>query len=106
MHCMCSANGIRADLAQSNATDLALVDKFAERFDRCLDGYIRIDTSHAKDIDFLLAIKDPNGVFDRSTDGFRRANRMPLRSQATFDTNDDFVGVFGVGVEVAADYVC
>ena len=97
------ADRVRADLAQADATDLALLNQFGQDVDRGVDGDVRVDPRTFENIDGLGSVQHLDGLLDRRADTFRAAIGARLHVVGTFDAEHDLVGVFWVLLEVVLD---
>jgi hypothetical protein len=99
-----SADCLGINLAQSNSSNLALLDILCEYLDGLLNGESRVLSRTFENIKFLLAIEQTQTFVHATTDVLFRAIRGKLALlQATFDTKNDLVCVPGVLGEVLVE---
>ena len=94
------ANRLRADFAQANAADLALLDQIGQGLDRGLDRDGRINPRTLKDVDSLDATQHLEGMLDRLSNSFRTAIRPRFHVVSAFDAEHDLAGVLRILLEV------
>jgi len=97
------ADRVRADLAQADAADLALLGQFGQGLDRGLDGDVGVDPRTFKDVDGLGATQHLDGLLDRRANTFRAAVGPRLDVVGAFDAEHDLAGVLGILFEVVLD---
>ena len=94
-----------ADLAQTDSTDLAFLDKLRKSLNGGFDGNAGVDTREFEDVNGFDTIEDFDRVIDGRTDTFWASVGTVLHVKSTLDAEADFVGVFGVLLEVVLDEV-
>ncbi len=94
---------VRADLAQADAADLALLDQLGQCLDRDLDGDVEVAPRTFKDVDGLGTTQHLESLFDRRADTFRAAVGPRLYVEGAFDAEHDLAGILGILLEVVLD---
>lgn len=96
-----SADCLCINFAQTNTSNLTLLDILREDLDSVLNGRFSILTSTFKDVKLLLAIQDTQRLIHATTDVLLRAIGDELSLlQATFDAENNLLSILGVLGEV------